>query len=168
MVRKNTERAFGQLWSGSCHSSKTELETSNTVLEQLTHCPSKSLEEASRKPVLHTVKKKELSGVSNPSRYIYHQVPHSGACWVWGILISCTMRIPSSAENLVSKGRKNEMLGDVKAVLHKGDKDCLLLGSGLLQSDRSINPSVAVLILYLLICSCSSWYPHTWPWMPVA
>lgn len=32
------------------------------------------------------------------------------------------------------------MLDDVKAVLHKGDKDCMLLGSGLLQSDRSVNP----------------------------
>lgn len=31
------------------------------------------------------------------------------------------------------------MCDDIKAVLHKGDKDCLLLESGLLQSDRGVN-----------------------------
>ena len=49
------------------------------------------------------------------------------------------MCIPISAVNLVSKVSKIKMHDDIKAVLHKGDEDCLLLESGLLQSDRGVN-----------------------------
>lgn len=89
--------------------------------------------------MLSMVKKKELSGVSNPSWYVYHQVPSNSDAWVGDRLLASTVHIPISAENLVSQGRKVKMRGDIKAVLQKGDKGCLLLESGLLQFGRGVN-----------------------------
>lgn len=160
---KKYQNTIGELWSRSCHSSKAEAGATQCYNSWYT-----GLARAWKRGVGSLCLMQSKRTIKWDFKSFVVRLPPSAQqqCLLGVRHPHCLHRAHSHlCRNLPWKGRKIKTCDDTKAVLHKGDKDCLLLEAALLQSDTNVSyVYLHANTLYLLMQSCSSWYPHTWLW----